>query len=286
MSDPSRSPLADLLGFTGRLEIADIGAADITEPAPYKVLLDKGLGRLNAFEADPRHHPKLRETFGADLALFSEIVGDGSVQTLHLADPDSGMTSLLKPSARNLAFFNGFSHFGEVFGTETVTTTRLDDVAGLPDIDYLKMDIQGAELQVLAGGTHRLARCGVIQLEVSFVPLYENQPTFAEIDSWMRAQGYLPHCFTEVKRWSIDPIRRNNNVRMPFNQLLEADIVYVKDPVFLERWDPELLVRIALIAHHCYRSPDLTGHLIRHLEDRGVLPKGGLDAYVALVNQP
>jgi hypothetical protein len=45
------------------------------------------------------------------------------------------------------------------------------------------------------------------------------------IDLELRSQGFIPHRFTDVKRWSITPTIRNNDPRLPFNQLLEADIV-------------------------------------------------------------
>ena len=69
------------------------------------------------------------------------------------------MTSLLEPDPVALGFFSWFSKFGAVEKVETVQTQRMDDVAGLPDIDFAKMDIQGAELTVLQNGTERLAGC-------------------------------------------------------------------------------------------------------------------------------
>jgi FkbM family methyltransferase len=282
----ARGALAQLLNFTGTLEIADIGAAWLGDPPLYRRLLDLKLARLNAFDADERQHAALREAYGADLQLFTDIVGDGAKHTLHLAAPISGMTSLLKPSARHLAFFNGFDRFGEIHETLEVQTTRLDDVAGLPDLDFLKMDIQGGELMALEHGRLRLAHCVAVQLEVSFVPLYEGQPTFGEIDVWMRAQGFIPHCFTEVKRWSIAPVVRNNNFRQPFNQLLEADVVYVRDPTTPELWDPDVLRRLILIAHYVYGSVDLAGRLVRWLEAERKVGLGAFDHYVSLVNNP
>jgi hypothetical protein len=71
-------------------------------------------------------------------------LSDGTLKTLYLASPNSGMTSLLKPDAAALKFFNGFENFGKIYQTEQIQTRRLDDVAGIPAIDMLKMDIRGA----------------------------------------------------------------------------------------------------------------------------------------------
>jgi hypothetical protein len=217
--------------------------------------------------------------------LFPQVVGAGGAAVLHVAAPASGMTSLLRPSAAHLAFFNGFERIGRLEAEHAVATSRLDDVAGLPDLDFLKMDIQGGELVALKSGPARLARCAMVQLEVSFVPLYEGQPSFGEIDIWMRGQGFLPHCFTGVKRWSIAPVLRNNDVRTPFNQLLEADIVYVRDPVRPETLDRDVAKAICLFAHYGYMSIDLAGRMIVVLTGRGDLPADAFERYLAFVNK-
>ena len=142
---------------------------------------------------------------------------------------------------------------------------------GLRPIDFLKMDIQGAELMVLKSGAQALSRCVAVQLEVSFVPLYENQPAFGEIDVWMRAQGFAPHCFTEVKTWSIRPTIRGGDFRAPFNQLLEADIVYMRDPVETVKLSSDQLGIMALVAHYVYASTDLAIHCLLELERRAAV---------------
>lgn len=270
--------LEELLGRVD-IEIADIGAAPIAETPRYVTLTERGLGRLNAFDADRRHEEQIRRTFGARTTFHPEIVGDGNPATLYVCWPLTGMTSLLKPSAAHLALFNNFTAFGEVIGTEQVETVRFDDVADLPQIDFLKMDIQGSELGVLKSGTRRLAQCVALQLEVSFVPLYEGQPVFGEVDMWLRAAGFLPHAFEDIKRWSVSPLIRNDNFRHGFNQLLEADVVYFRDITRLDRLGDDQLRKLAVIAHYCYRSPDVAGRLIVELTDRGVLEPDALASY-------
>jgi hypothetical protein len=276
--------LFDILRLERPLQIGDVGAAHLGEEPAYKILVDLGLAELNAFDADPRQHAPLKALYGDKVRIFPQIVGDGSPRTLHVAAQASGMTSLLKPSAAHLAFFNGFERVGQVEAEHPVATLRLDDVPGLPDLDFLKMDIQGGELMALQGGAARLARCAMVQLEVSFVPLYEGQPSFGEIDVWMRGQGFLPHCFTAVKRWSIAPVLRDNDWRMPFNQLLEADIVYVRDPVRVETLDAQLMKTTALLAHHGYMSIDLAGRMIVALAARGEVAADAFERYLAFVN--
>lgn len=79
--------------------------------------------------------------------------------------------------------------------TATKLTTRtLDEVAAdLPGKSlFLKIDVQGAELLVLAGGQKTLARAGVVQLEVAMLDYNEGAPSFLEVVSYMDGRGFVP----------------------------------------------------------------------------------------------
>ena len=196
------------------------------------------------------------------------------------------MTSLFSPNRTTLNFFSVLAPLGEVLRKVPIETVRLDDVTEIEHIDFLKIDIQGAELQVFKSGTGKLKQAVAIQTEVSFICLYENQPTFGDIDIELRAQGFVPHCFAAIKRWPIAPCVVNGDPRRPLNQLLEADIVYVKNFFSQDALDNEQLKHLALIAHHCYGSFDLALRCIVHLETRGCLPVGSQQKYLASLSQP
>lgn len=265
-----------LIGFSGKIHVLDIGAAAIAEVPPYRRLLDRGLARLSAVDGDERHAAGLVAAYGPETRVVTDVIADGRRRTLHLAPAESGMTSLLTPSPQGLAFFNGFTDFGRIEATAEVETRRLADLPELHGVDFLKMDIQGAELMVLENAGPALDQCVAIQLEASFIALYEDQPSFGDIDRWMRGHGFLPHCFPHVKRWSISPTVRDNDFRVPFNQLLECDVVYVRGLVDLSGLDDGQLRKLILIAIYCYGSLDLAVHAEQELERRGTLPDGTL----------
>jgi FkbM family methyltransferase len=262
------------------IQVMDVGAAAIAEVPIYKNLLDMRIGKLIAFEGDDRQIESIKKEYGEAVSIYKEFLFDGTAQTLYLASGPSGMSSLLKPKIEALKFFNGFEQFGKVECIEQVNTTRLDDIQDLPLIDFLKMDIQGAELTVLKNGIKKLKNCIAVQLEVSYICLYENQPTFGEVDVWMRTQGFVPHCFLDVKRWSITPTIFNNNFRVSGNQLLESDIVYVKDPLALKLLSETQLKKYAAIAHHCLKSYDLCVFILLELEMRMILKENTYVQYL------
>ena len=119
-----------------------------------------------------------------------------------------------------------------------------------------------------------------IQTEISFVTLYQDQPGLGDVDLELRSQGFLPHCFAAIKRWPIAPYM---NTRKPLNQLLEADIVYVRDFAHADAMSDEQLKQLALIAHHCYGSFDLALRCVMLLEQRQALQAGTQRRYLAIL---
>ena len=270
----------DLFDLEEKIQIMDVGAAAISEIPVYKKLMDIGIGKLNAFEGDQRHSTKLKEEYGDHIILFTDFLFDGTIQNLYLANPNTGMTSLLKPKENSNNFFNGFDRFSKIEKVDKVNTKKLNDIDDLPLIDFVKMDIQGSELTVLKNGLDKLKNCLAVQIEVSYICLYENQPSFGEVDIWMRSNGFVPHCFLDIKRWSIKPTIFNNNFRTPGNQLLESDIVYIKDPLQLNQLSDDQIKKFILISHYCFTSIDLTAFLIIELEKRKILSKDSFKKYI------
>jgi hypothetical protein len=58
-------------------------------------------------------------------------------------------------------------------------------------MDFIKIDVQGYELEVLKGAENRLNEVIGCELEVSFIEIYKRQPLFAEIDQFMRSRGFF-----------------------------------------------------------------------------------------------
>lgn len=263
--------LEQYVPLTKPINVADIGAAAIAEEPVYSRLVRQGIAHLYAFEGDERQIEKLKSQYSGNVSIIEKFVSDGKDHTLYLASPISGMTSLLEPDTKALSFFNGFTSFGTIESTSQIKTEKLDSLDNVPNLDFLKMDIQGSELQVLNNGLKKLEHALAIQLEVSFVPLYKNQPCFGDIDLWMRKHGFLPHSFPALKRWSIAPTIFGGNFRIPGNQLLEADVIYIKSPLKIEDYTIEQIEKAVWISHHFLNSVDLTVFFLRELMKKDLL---------------
>ena len=258
--------------------IVDIGANPIDGDPPYKAMLAAGLCGVTGFEPQAHALAKLEQKKGPRERYLPYAVGDGTQRTLHVCELE-GMTSLLEPDPAHLALFNLFPIWGKVKAQIPVTTRKLDDVCEIAAMDFLKMDVQGGERDVLAHGRARLKDAVAVQTEVSFVPLYKDQPPFGEIDLALREQGFIPHSVTGTKIWPIAPMVIGNEPNRGIRQLLETDMVYVRDfskPMTVEQWK-----HLALVAHHCYGSYDLALKAIVTLIELGAIAPDSNKRYLA-----
>ncbi|MFF3907684.1 FkbM family methyltransferase [Streptomyces sp. NPDC001848] len=274
------SPVLSLVQPVRQTHIVDVGANPIDGDPPYRDMLQAGLCRVTGFEPQPDALRELQRRKGPHETYLPDALGDGGTHTLRVAVA-SGMTSLFRPDANRLRLFNGFTEWGEIREEVPVGTRRLDDVESVDVLDLLKIDVQGAELMVFRGARRKLAQAVAIHTEVSFVPLYENQPVFGDVDRELRQQGFIPHAFAAVKLWPIAPAVFGGDFRRPRRQLLEADVVYVRDFGHCESMTDEQLKQLALIAHHVYGSTDLAYHCLVVLAARNVTAPDAPARYVA-----
>lgn len=272
-----------ILQFNRSTQIIDIGANPIDGEPPYKELLGNGLCKVTGFEPQEEALAKLNKNKSTNENYLPYAVGDGSAKILNICRY-SGWTSTLKPSALSLNVFTVFEQNAQIIDQTSIDTKRLDDIEEVNQIDFLKIDIQGGELEVFQNARTKLSKAAVIQTEVSFVNLYDGQPTLGEIDVELRKQGFIPHCFAAMKNGMIAPFILNNDRWQALHQLLEADMVYVRDFRDPNGLDDEQTKNLCLIAHACYRSYDLALRCMLMLQERGAIAADSAQRYVALLN--
>lgn len=97
-------------------------------------------------------------------------------------------SSLLKPGAHQTTAFGVSSQ-----RTIKVSVERIDKIVDLDSIPHpilMKVDVQGAELQVLQG-FDSLEYVDYIYVELSFVELYEGQMLFDDIQQYVISRGFV-----------------------------------------------------------------------------------------------
>ena len=241
-----------------KIHIVDIGAR-FTEDERYSGLMERGVGHLTGFEQDESQLPALKGRY-PNHEFISAFIADGSERTFYRCYYE-GCSSLFRPDPEIINQFVGIattegSNF-EVISEEKVQTKRLDEFNGIKVCDYLKIDVQGAELDVLRGAAETLKNCLVVEIEVEFVPLYENQPLFSDVDNFMRRHGFFLHRLIDISGRAFHPFAVPGDPVKPVSQFLWADAVYVRKFTSFNQLEPQMLLKLAVLVHEVYNSVDL-----------------------------
>jgi len=241
-----------------KVTIIDVGAQDLAfEDHVYAPLQAAGATTIIGFEPLPDKDAAPRRA-DPSVVMLEHFVGAGEAATFHVTHFDPA-SSLFEPNHEYLAQFVGLSDMCKTVSSFEVRTTRLDDVPEISGCDYLKIDVQGGELDVLKGAQGLLEKTLAVHCEVEFAPVYKDQPLFADIDSYLRARGFELIDFVNAgyNRYKALPGPSRTGSR-----LLWSEAVYFKSSDQILRSDFEKFRKAAYIAHVNYNMYDLASHFL------------------------
>jgi FkbM family methyltransferase len=190
--------------------------------------------------------------------LKNYVIGHGGPANVHITKFNR-TSSLFEPDVEFLRQFWSLADMFEAVETREATTTKLDDVEEIKDCDFLKIDVQGGELDVIKGSLRLLEGAILVQTKVEFAPIFRNQPLFSDIDVLLRELSFDLIDFVSAGYNSYAALRRP----LSRSRLLWADAIYFKSPVRLE---PQKLLKAAYIAHINYGMYDLAADYLQHYD--------------------
>ena len=195
-----------VLAWPGPSSIFEIGACEGEDTVKYARAFP-GV-RLFLFEPLPANADRIERLLAQDssikASLFRVALSDQTgTATFHVSsaakgtesEPSAGKwagnksSSLLAPRDDKPAALQWLD-FAE---TIEVPTEKLDSFCernAVSHIDFIHMDVQGAELKVLAGAKRMLPRIRAIWMEVAFEATYEGQPLEPETTRWMAERDF------------------------------------------------------------------------------------------------
>lgn len=187
--------------------------------------------RTIGFEPDERSFARL-ENSPAVLYLNTALYKEKSTLNFYLTRAEFN-SSILKPNRALLKDFGKEEAF-DIVKTVQIKADTLDnqlDEHHVQDADFIRIDTQGSELFILEGAADILGKkIFGVEVEVEFLPVYEGQPLFADVDRLLTQLGFqlfdlCPHYW---KR------RGGEEYGNPKGQLIYADVLYLKNIENLE----------------------------------------------------
>jgi FkbM family methyltransferase len=192
-------------GFRPQI-VYDIGAhsgdwSDMCQSifAPKKMFL---------FEPQPEHQKQARARaprHGADWQVLPVALGDKDETNRIYLTQNAAAASLLAPLEGEVPANWGTGTVGH----QEVTVATLDGLAsrtGLPWPDLVKIDVQGYEGRVIAGGREVLSKAQRIIVEVSLRAIYRDQALLPEILQTLSNWGFALEDMNETCREWAGPL--------------------------------------------------------------------------------
>jgi len=238
------------LSFT----MLEIGAVPIDgETEPFHLLTDIfPESKVIAFEIDKGLCEKLNFSASDGHKFYPVALGrtEETRQFFNTADPMC--SSLYRPNQDLLAqfFHMECATLKEVTSVDTVSLDYFIAHNGIDDVDFIKIDIQGAELDVFQGGVDTLKDVGIIVSEAEFIPQYVDQPLFGDVCGFLMKHGFMFHKFVGVGSRALRPAGVNDS------QHVWADVMFIKDILRLSELPIEKLLKMGILSY-LYNSSDL-----------------------------
>ncbi len=268
---PASRPWFDALGLERPIRCLDVGAMALGDDLePWVRWAGEGCAEVIGFEPLPVDCERLNQQVAAwdgRVRYLPVALGDGEEHTLHVTNAPI-TSSLFPPEPATVDLFPFLGDLMRVERRERLRTRRLDDLTEVRPVDFLKLDVQGAELMVLRHGLATLAEVTVVQCEVEFVELYAGQPLMADVDAFLRSQGFTFLRFSSLQGRPFLPLRKAENPWQPISQTIWGDAVYVRDFRRRDQWSTQQLKAAAFVLHELYQAYDLVALLLAELDRR------------------
>ncbi len=159
------------------------------------------------FEPQPEYQAKARarQPHGADWQVFPVALGDKEQSDLMYVTQNGAASSMLAPLGGAVPKDWGT----ETVGQKSVQVAMLDSLVaskGLPFPDLVKIDVQGYEGRVIAGGKNVLSKAQRIVIEVSLRAIYSDQALLPEVLQTMSDWGFELEDINETCRQWAGPL--------------------------------------------------------------------------------
>lgn len=250
--------------------VLEIGAVPLGgEPEPFHILLDSFPGsQVIAFEVDKQLCEDLNRKAKTGLSFHPVALGRTEEERPFYITRAPMCCSLYRPNEELISLYNNME-VAALMSQTTIKTVSLDAFAkqqGIDDVDFIKIDIQGAELEVFEGGVEALAHVVAIVSEVEFVPHYVDQPLFGDVCAFLAKQGIMFHKFLGVGGRTLKPVVMANNPNFP-SQHMWSDAVFIKHVADIPSLPSDKLLKLGMLSF-IYGSPDLAFYCFRHYDER------------------
>ncbi|MBN2803979.1 MAG: FkbM family methyltransferase, partial [Deltaproteobacteria bacterium] len=250
--------------------IFEIGALPLGEnQEPFYQILDLfPKSRIIAFEVDEKLCNDLNSATPSNIQYYPKALGERTETRDFFMTAHPMCASLFISDDKFIDLYNGLevSRFKEKMTLDTVSIEDFAAENNIENIDFIKIDIQGAELDVFKGGSGLVSKSLMIVTEVEFLPLYKGQPLFGDVSAYLSELGLMFHKFLGVAGRTLKPFVINNDPNT-VSQQMWSDAVFIRNVEFVKTLSSKELLKFALLSS-LYNSVDLSLLCLQTYDDK------------------
>jgi len=201
------------------LTLLDIGAAGGIEPR-----WDKVCEHLNyiGVEPDSRSNKELEKNDKfKNIKILNTFAWSQETEIEFNLCKKPILSSAYKPNREFLDQYPNAERF-DIIKKEFIQAKPLFEDKHYQTFDFVKLDIQGGELNALKGLEKSLDNCLGMEIEVEFSEMYKSQPLFGDVHSFLSSKGFYFCDFVNLYRWERDS---HNG----FGRCIFSDGLWMKD---------------------------------------------------------
>ncbi len=188
----------------------------------------KDFAQFILVEPDPVEAKRLQSIGGKNLQIVDKALWSKPCEIKINITSSPGCSSVLNPDMNFIGLFQDPERF-KIVKQYDIPATTINDFVKQKNlkVNFLKIDTQGSELEILKGASELKGQILGIEAEVEFAKIYKDQPTFRDIDSYV----------SETFDLSLYDLRRTYWKRsiaghqgFPKGQMIFGDALYLMSP--------------------------------------------------------
>tara|TARA_B100000886_G_C20363362_1_gene466212 strand:+ start:222 stop:1076 length:855 start_codon:yes stop_codon:yes gene_type:complete len=240
--------------------LLEIGAAKTgkTKEPFYKILDYFPHSKIIGFEIDKRVCDKMNSEASEGIKYYPYALGKANEKKKLYNTQAPMCTSLYKPNEKLISLYNNldFAYLKNETEIETITLDNFISKNTIDNLDFIKIDTQGSELDIFNGGKNSLKNVVKIICEVEFVPIYEDQPLFGDVNKFLNDNGFMFNKFLGLSGRALKPLILNKDPNKA-SQHMWSDAVFIKNIEVIQNLSDEKLLKLSILSA-AYFSMDLT----------------------------
>lgn len=209
------------------LTLLDIGAAGDMENRWKRI---SPLVNYIGFEPDERSYNELlkKPSKCASYTVYQKAVWSKKGSISFHATRGWQQSSHYQPNQNFVYNFPKLERFDLIKKIEIETDT-IDNLVD-EKIDFIKIDAQGGELEILKGANKTLSHVMGLELEVGLHAIYLNQPMFHDVVNAMDEKDFVFIDFVSLRRWE------RSNLNSTMGQLVFGDAIFLRSPEWMIKY--------------------------------------------------